>query len=78
MLIPNPASDNFTISFDSENEKSFTLLIINPTGEIVYRQEILAEEKVITRQIDAAEFPAGVYTVQIIGATIRKSRLVIY
>lgn len=77
-IVPNPASENFTISFDRDHEKILFLTIINATGEVVFQKEILSEEEVITETIDAKEFPAGVYTIQLNGNTIRKSRLVIY
>ncbi|MBL7896930.1 MAG: T9SS type A sorting domain-containing protein, partial [Crocinitomicaceae bacterium] len=67
-IIPNPATEYVTILFDGENEIKYDLKIINSTGEIVYNQEILSEEKVISQSIGISELPAGIYTIQLSGS----------
>ena len=61
---PNPASENLTISIESDGDHQVALSIVDMTGRIVWSKDENAVEGVNTYQVDITEFAGGIYLVR--------------
>ena len=64
-IYPNPTNGKFNISFVSEEEDKFEIIIIDTFGKIISsteKQNFIGE---YTKIVDLSNFPKGVYIVQI-------------
>jgi len=64
-LWPNPASTNFTISFESLNKNDVDCTILNSLGSIAFHKKILSVTGLNAIDIDTKDFPNGSYTIQL-------------
>ncbi|MGB0176994.1 MAG: T9SS type A sorting domain-containing protein [Owenweeksia sp.] len=61
-IFPNPANGRFTINTTLQDVEE--LRIFNATGAIVFKSEWNSEQ--VSLQVDMYEFPAGIYSVQLV------------
>lgn len=76
IIKPNPASENFNIEFNNDNNGSYTLTFVNSVGKIVFEKNDI-RESVFT--LNTAEFESGTYFLILTGSEGRaiKNSLVI-
>ncbi len=68
MLYPNPATDNITLSFASENDDNATLSIIDMSGRVLQNAEASISKGSNKLPITLSNLPVGNYTLRISGA----------
>jgi len=64
-LWPNPASTNFTISFEALSKNDVDCTIFNSLGSIAFHKKILSVTGLNAIDIDTKDFPNGSYTIQL-------------
>jgi hypothetical protein len=61
-LFPNPVPDILNIRIDALTQKNFThLRIYDARGMLVYQEQFLRMQHVITKQVDVSRLPPGTY-----------------
>jgi hypothetical protein len=70
-IYPNPAKEQFTISTDYE-KGAVSVMVLNMQGQLVATFTVEGQ-----RTIDVSRWPAGVYTVQMLGGSVVTRKLVI-
>lgn len=63
-VFPNPSSGKITVSFSPQGKKKAELKITDPTGKLVYSEELESNSE-ISREIDLGSEAKGVYIVEI-------------
>ncbi len=66
-VFPNPSTKKVKIDFLGKKNENISLYIMNPDGEIYFRDEKLKSEenKVLHKEVDIEQIPSGVYQVYI-------------
>ncbi len=62
-LFPNPSSGIINVSVSAENNKVFTLSVLNLQGQQIFSGEFNSGKGKYTNQIDFSYFPKGIYYV---------------
>jgi hypothetical protein len=70
-LYPNPAKGQVTLSTDYD-KGAVSVMVLNMQGQIVATFTVEGQ-----RTIDVSRWPAGIYTVQMLGGTVVTKKLVI-
>ena len=70
-LYPNPAKGQFTLRTDYD-KGAVSVMVLNMQGQIVATFTVEGQ-----RTIDVSRWPAGVYTVQMLGGSLVTKKLVI-
>jgi hypothetical protein len=69
-LYPNPAVGTAYLSLPSNAQGTYVLNINDATGRLVRTQTIDQVSGALTTPVDLGEIPAGVYTVEVLGAEL--------
>ncbi|MBL4654773.1 MAG: T9SS type A sorting domain-containing protein, partial [Bacteroidia bacterium] len=64
-IYPNPSKGLVTIEVDLNNDKATELIIMNETGQLVYKTE-LNNTGIIRKELDLGNFSKGIYQIKII------------
>jgi hypothetical protein len=64
-LFPNPAKNNFNLSFVNENAEAISLEIINALGQTVRKESLGNTKGMINQSVDVSNVEAGVYFVKV-------------
>lgn len=64
-LYPNPTQNDFYIELTSANSKEYELEVLSITGQIIFRDKIIANNEIITAYIDVKTLQNGVYIVNL-------------
>jgi hypothetical protein len=64
-LFPNPNNGRFTVKGDVGNDKELLLEVINPVGQVIYRERIQPEGQLLEKEIDLGDKAAGIYMLNI-------------
>ncbi|MBI1287456.1 MAG: T9SS type A sorting domain-containing protein [Flavobacteriales bacterium] len=77
-IYPNPVADNLTVRFEAKQDQDFTVRVLNVAGQMVLssQSKTKAGQK-ITKNFNVENLAAGVYMVQIQGATASYTQRVI-
>lgn len=78
-VYPNPAKDQFTVSFDLLNNADVTLNVVNMAGQVVDTKAVTAPAGNVMVEFGANQLPNGNYTVQVVaeGEVIATSKVVV-
>lgn len=69
-IYPNPVSDDLTVRFEAKEDQDFTVRVLNVAGELVRSAQTKTKAgQKITSNFNVENLAAGVYMVQIQGAT---------
>ncbi|MBI1287457.1 MAG: T9SS type A sorting domain-containing protein [Flavobacteriales bacterium] len=69
-IYPNPVTDNLTVRFEAKDDQDLTIRVLNVAGEIVLSSQSKTKAgQRITKNFNVQNLAAGVYMVQIQGAT---------
>lgn len=63
-VFPNPAGNEINISMENNVSDTFSIIIYNSTGELIYNQEDLSTTEIFQLQL-SDRFSSGVYMVQL-------------
>jgi hypothetical protein len=75
---PNPAHDQLTVEFTSNDEKSGLIKMIDASGRIVYREQLNPSVGANQKTINVSEFAKGVYLIQVeMNNQIEKLRVIV-
>ncbi|MBL0103780.1 MAG: T9SS type A sorting domain-containing protein [Bacteroidetes bacterium] len=69
---PNPASTQFTVSFDATAGNYYSVRILDITGRIVLSRSHITNDGTNTEIFDVAEFTRGIYLVEVIRKNSRE------
>lgn len=61
-IYPNPASENLIISLNANNQKGFSVKILNSFGQEIFSQQVTSA----TKTLDISRFANGIYFVRVI------------
>jgi hypothetical protein len=64
-VFPNPASEQVKVSFANYSEKEFSIELISVLGEVVYSENILNDEKIVSKTINTSELQKGTYILRL-------------
>lgn len=64
-VYPNPANDQFTISFNSMQNEDFGIALYSITGQKVYAEDLSQFVGAYSRDINTTQFAKGVYVLRI-------------
>jgi Secretion system C-terminal sorting domain len=73
-VFPNPATTTFTIRLATPYEEDVSLEIVNLHGKPMLTKTVAPNKDV---EVDAAEYPAGMYIVKVAQGSLRKTIKVI-
>ena len=64
-VFPNPSTNKVKIDFLGKKDENISLYIMNPNGEIYFKDEKLRSEenKILHKEVDIERIPSGVYQV---------------
>ena len=65
-IYPNPSSDIFNLSFESENKKSIIIHLFNAIGEKVFVQDLNNFEYKHIYTFNLSEYSKGIYFLEIV------------
>ncbi|MBC8047296.1 MAG: T9SS type A sorting domain-containing protein [Fimbriimonadaceae bacterium] len=65
-VYPNPATDNFIIHGNLFNETTVSIRLINSSGQVLQKKNILENVSAINENMNIKNYPAGVYFIDII------------
>lgn len=69
-IYPNPAADDMTVNFISKEDQDLTINVISATGALVAAEQVTTKAGQSNRiNFNVADLAAGIYMVQIQGAT---------
>lgn len=78
LIYPNPVSDVLTVRFESKEDQDFTVRVLNIAGELIHSQQTKTKAgQRITSNFNLESLAAGVYMVQIQGASSSYTQRVI-
>ena len=65
-VVPNPASNQLTISFSNRSNEISTVLLMNAMGQTVYMDKLNSQDDKYSKTIDLTAYPRGIYSVQLL------------
>ena len=68
-LFPNPVEDNLFISFQSNQDQSIGIQIIDTKGQVIISREVLVHNGNYIENIDVSNLNEGMYMVKVSGKT---------
>lgn len=66
ILYPNPAATNLKIQFDMLSNNTVVLIIVNSSGQLIYRDSRSYAAGKIVINLQVSHFAAGIYTVRLL------------
>jgi hypothetical protein len=77
-IFPNPAKNNFNLSFVNENSEAVSFEIINTLGQTIKKENLVSTKGTINQPIDISNIETGVYFVKVnVGARTSTKKLTI-
>lgn len=64
-LFPNPVKDQLTVKLEDADAGEYTMGIFNTQGQILKKSELAVSGSVYSTTVSAVEWPAGVYTLEL-------------
>jgi len=66
IISPNPARNQFTLSYTASGNSSSEVSIVNMTGEIIYRNTKNTQEGMNILNVETTDFASGIYFISIL------------
>ena len=67
-VVPNPATNNLSISFMNNKTENSSLKMFNLNGQVVFSENLYQFVGSYAKTIDVSEFPKGIYNLQLISS----------
>jgi GEVED domain/Secretion system C-terminal sorting domain len=65
-IFPNPTTGMVSIEYRSNDSKSLTVRLMNPSGQLIYEENNAKFKGVYSHKLDLGEFSKGIYFVQFV------------
>ena len=76
-IYPNPNHGNFSLEINSSGRTTVSIKIVSVTGKLVYQEENITINALLTHQIKLSNLAEGIYTVFVIGDGIVANKKVV-
>jgi hypothetical protein len=73
-VYPNPVRDILNVGYATGEARSAELLLMDQSGRLVQRQNLLSSSDLATLQMDVSRYPQGIYFLHLVTDQKRISR----
>lgn len=78
-VYPNPTDENFFVSFDVPKKNTYTLMIVNVIGELIYKETLTDFEGSYSKEMNFEHFAKGAYLINLSSADSKiVKKIIIY